>query len=166
MSITSLVRRNRDETPAVRRSAGDLLSLHRDFNRLFDELMEDIDAFPFPRPGKGMRTFTPNVNVSESDQEVKVTAELPGMDEKDIEVSLDNNTLTIKGEKKEEHEVKAGHSYHMERSYGAFHRVIPLPAQVNPAKAKANFRKGVLAVELPKTAPGKSGGRRIEVKAE
>ncbi|HEY0071404.1 MAG TPA: Hsp20/alpha crystallin family protein [Chloroflexia bacterium] len=110
--------------------------------------------------------FTPAINVTESDGEYKVTAELPGMDEQDIELSLHKDYLTIKGEKKQEHEDK-GNGYHrVERSYGSFQRTIPLPQEVDPDQVAANFQKGVLTITLPKLPEVQSGAKRIAIKGE
>lgn len=113
-----------------------------------------------------LSTFTPAINVAESDGEYRVTAELPGMDEKDIELSLHRDHLTIKGEKKQEHEEK-GNGYHrVERSYGSFQRTIPLPQEIDADKVAANFQKGVLTITLPKLPEVQSGARRIAIKGE
>jgi HSP20 family protein len=111
-------------------------------------------------------TFAPAVNVAETDQEVRVTAELPGMDENDIELSLQNGMLTIKGEKKEEHEDKGTNYYRSERSYGSFRRTISLPQEIDTGKVEANFKKGVLTVVLPKLPEPQSGARKISIKSE
>lgn len=166
MNIKSLVRRNREDLPATRRPENDLFSLQRDVNRLFDEFFGDFGLAPFRSLEERLPSFSPRVDVSETDAEVKVTAELPGLDEKDIEVTLEDEALTIKGEKKDEREEKTEQSYHIERTYGSFHRVIPLPAQVETGKVKAGFKKGVLTITLPKTAPQKASGRKIEIRAE
>ncbi|MDQ5827053.1 MAG: Hsp20/alpha crystallin family protein [Chloroflexota bacterium] len=114
----------------------------------------------------GMSTFTPAINLAESDREYRVTAELPGMDEQDIELSLHRDHLTIKGEKKQEHEEK-GNGYHrVERSYGTFQRTIPLPQEVDAERVEANFQKGVLTITLPKLPEVQSGAKRIAIKGE
>ncbi|MDQ3927617.1 MAG: Hsp20/alpha crystallin family protein [Chloroflexota bacterium] len=111
-------------------------------------------------------TFTPAINVAETDREYRVTAELPGMDEKDIELSLHRDHLTIKGEKKQEHEEK-GNGYHrVERSYGTFQRTIPLPQEIDADNVEANFQKGVLTITLPKLPEVQSGAKRITIKGE
>jgi len=95
--------------------------------------------------------MTPHVDISDKGKELKVSVELPGMDKDDVEVNLDDNALTIRGEKKsEETEEKEGY-YMSERSYGAFQRIIPLPVEVDPEKVKAKFKKGVLNIVLPKS---------------
>ena len=91
------------------------------------------------------------MDVKETDKEIHIIAELPGIDEKDIDVSLSQNTLTIKGEKKSEVEDNKEGYHRVERRYGSFHRSIPLPCEVNDEKIAAHFKKGVLTVQLPKT---------------
>jgi HSP20 family protein len=88
------------------------------------------------------------------------------MDEQDIDVSLSRNSLTIKGEKKEEKEDKGKDYYHMERSYGSFSRIIPLPVEVDEASIKASFKKGVLTIRLPKTTKAVEEIKKISVKVE
>lgn len=152
MSIRDLVRRkgNREEPERSERSP--VLAFQRDINRLFDDFFRDFDTAPgWPLAGRQAgHAFSPAVNVAESEKEVTVTAELPGMDEKDVTVELHDDVLSIRGEKKTEHEEKDKEWHRLEYSYGSFHRVIPLPASVESQKAKAKFAKGVLTVALPK----------------
>lgn len=108
--------------------------------------------------------FRPRVDVKETDKEISVTAELPGVDEKDVEISLAGDVLTIKGEKKAEKEEKSEERYHFERSYGAFRRSFSLPCEVDADKATAAYKKGVLTITLPKTAAA-AKSTKIEVKA-
>ena len=107
--------------------------------------------------------FVPNIDVHETDKEVRVVAELPGMDQKDVEVTLVDGALQIRGEKREEHEENKRDFYRQEVRYGAFERMIPLPAEVDPDKVKAQFKKGVLKITLPKTAEAQSNRRTIPV---
>jgi len=88
------------------------------------------------------------------------------MDEKDVEVLLSDDALTIKGEKKEEKEDKGKNYYHVERSFGSFQRVIPLPPGIDFQKAEAAFKKGILSISLPKTAEAKARGKKIAIKSE
>jgi HSP20 family protein len=104
------------------------------------------------------------VDVAEMEDEIKVSAELPGLDNEDIDVSLSDDVLTISGEKKEEKEEKGKNYYRSERSYGAFRRDIPLPSQVDADKVDAVFQKGVLTITLPKTAEAKA--KKVTVKAQ
>lgn len=111
-------------------------------------LMEDFQKSIF-----GGKAAFPVVNVSETEKEISVDAELPGLEVKDVDVSLDNGSLVIKGEKKFEGEEKKDNYHRIERSYGSFARTVPLPAKVNPKGIKAKFEKGVLHVTLPKAEP-------------
>ncbi|MHC2582306.1 HSP20 family molecular chaperone IbpA [Bradyrhizobium diazoefficiens] len=108
---------------------------------------------------------TPAVDVTESDKAYEITAELPGMDEKDIEVNVANDGLIIKGEKKFEREEKQKDYYVSERRYGSFERHFGLPKDVEADKIEASFRNGVLKVTLPKTAEAQKPAKKIEVKA-
>lgn len=138
-----------------------LLSLRNNIDRLFDNFFRGIDISPFAATPA---TFSPSIDVADSGKELKVTMELPGMNEKDIDVSLTRNSLTIQGEKKDETEEK-GSSYHrMERVYGSFTRTIPLPVEVNVDGARANYKKGVLSITIPKTEKSIKEAKRIPVK--
>ena len=108
--------------------------------------------------------WTPAVNVVETDAEMTLTAELPGVAPEDVEIELENNVLSIHGEKKVEREEKEeGKVRIYERAYGEFTRSFTLPATVNPEKIAAEFENGVLTVHMPKTAEAR--GRRIKVEA-
>lgn len=137
--------------------------LRQEINSLFDSFFRGFDIEPF-RGRFG--TFSPNIDVKETEKDISVTAELPGMDEKDIDVALSGDSLTIKGEKKKEKEEKGKDYYFMERSFGSFSRTIPLPAEIDLDKVKAEFKKGVLTVTLPKTAKAIKEIKKIPVKAE
>ena len=135
----------------------------KEMNRLFEDFSRRFELEPFGR--KTRAAFEPKVNVTESEKEIKVSAELPGMDDKDIDISLSENELTIKGEKKEEKEEKKENYYHMERSYGSFSRTLPLPCKVESDKVEAQFKKGVLTITLPKAAEAIKETKKIEVKS-
>ena len=108
-------------------------------------------------------TYVPSVDIFETDNEVVVKAEMPGMTKDDIQVSLSDNILTIKGEKKKEEEKSDKDYYRSERVYGAFMRSLPLPAEVNPEKIHAAFKNGVLEVRLPKTEEAKKKAINVKV---
>ena len=110
--------------------------------------------------------FSPKVDVIETETDIRVTAELPGIDEKDIDVSLVKDALTIKGEKKEEREDKGRDYYRIERSFGSFSRTIPLPIEIEPDKVSAEFKKGILTVTLPKSQKAVKETKKINVKTE
>ena len=150
---------------ATRRTQMDPFSqLHREIDRVFSDFMTD-----WPWTGRmnlmdrRMGNFVPDVDITETDKEFRVTAELPGMDEKDLEVTYLQGGLTIKGEKREEHEQEGRDFYHSERQFGAFERTIPLPSDINPDKARASFKRGVLSISLPKTEEARSTRKPIPI---
>lgn len=163
MAIKNLIPSGKKSVPVKREEYNPFAFLRHEMNRLFDNFFRGFEIEPFE---SRLGTFSPKVDVKETDKEIKVSAELPGMEDKDIEVSLSKDTLTIKGEKKEEKEDKGKDYYHMERSYGSFSRVVPLPNEVDADKAKAQFKKGLLTVTLPKTAKAIKETKKISVKAE
>jgi HSP20 family protein len=144
-------------------------SFRGEMDRLFDRFGAGFGMPSFGRMFDVMPTFrteltlpTPAVDITEDDAAYKVTAELPGMAEKDIEVALSDDVLTIKGEKTAETEKKDENTYLSERCYGAFQRSFVVPGGVDSDKIKADFAKGVLTVTLPKAAPAQK--KTIEVK--
>jgi len=142
-------------------------SLQREMNRLFDNFFGGLSPFPRASLERGSaESFIPRIDVSETDKEIKVSAELPGMDENDIDVSLTKDTLTIRGEKKEEKEDKGKNYYRMECSYGSFSRNIPLPAEVSTDKVEATFKKGILYVTLPKTVSAIEKTKKVPIKSK
>jgi HSP20 family protein len=135
-------------------------SLRREMERLFEDFSRDLGWEPSALSGAAM---APRIDVKETDAELKVEAELPGVDEKDVEVLLEDGRLTVRGEKKQEREEKK-ENYHLhERSYGSFARSIPLPFDVDPDKVKATFAKGVLTVVVPKPPEAKAKQKKIPV---
>jgi HSP20 family protein len=143
-----------------------LASFQREMNRLFDNFFGGFSLAPWEPLERGVTSsFTPRVDVSETDKEIKISAELPGMEEKDIDVSLTHDTLTIKGEKKAEAEEKGKDYYRIERSYGSFTRSLPLPVEVDTNKVEATFKKGVLEITLPKTAKALQETKKVAVKS-
>ncbi len=150
-----------------------LKALRQEMDRLFEDFDRGFLRSPF-RSGWSLEPFvrgelkwpsTPAVDIVETENEFKVTAELPGMDEKNIEVKLANGSLTIKGEKQEEKEEKKKDYYLQERSFGSFERRFQVPDSVDKSKIAASFKQGVLTVVMPKTAEAKKSEKKIEVKA-
>jgi len=146
--------RGRGESP--------LLSLHREVNRLFDDVFRGVGV---PALGGFEQTLSwPHVELGESDKEIRVTAELPGLDEKDVDITVEEGVLTLRGEKRSEVEDKdRGYS---ERSYGRFERRIGLPRDIEQDKASATFKNGVLTITLPRSAAANENVRRIPVNAQ
>jgi HSP20 family protein len=149
-------------------------SLRQEVERLFDDFDRGVWRPPFRRSLLGREPFwrrelaradMPAVDITESEKAYEVTADLPGMDEKNIEVKVANGNLTIKGEKQEEKEEKKKDYYLHERSFGSFERSFPLPDGVDKDKIEASFKKGVLTVTLPKTPEAQKAEKKITVKA-
>jgi HSP20 family protein len=138
----------------------------RDFDRLFDRLSHEF-RFPWSTerwwPTRELRLRMPAVDVYEEKDAVVVKAELPGMSKEDIDVTLTGSTLTIKGEKKREEEVKEADYHRSERAYGAVVRTIELPAEVKTEAAQATFKDGVLNLRLPKSEQAKQKQVKVEV---
>lgn len=137
-------------------AGGSIFDLHRQMNRLFDDLFEQ---------GPGGQSLTqagrgggwPQLEVEQNDKQIEVIAELPGVEEKDIELQIEDGVLTLSGEKRSERKDESGYS---ERSYGRFERRISLPSNIDDEKCSANFTNGVLRVTIPR-AEEKARGRRI-----
>lgn len=150
---------------------GSLLGLRDEIDSLFNSFLRGgplaahrfFDLDPFRRPG-GEGASLPSVDVAETENAYVITADMPGMDEKDIELSLSEDVLTIKGEKKEEREEKKKDYHLVERRYGAFNRSFRLPDGVDGEKIEASCDKGVLTVTLPKKAEKKAETKKIEVR--
>ncbi len=125
----------------------------------FGTLQHEIDRLL----GNGsLPSLMPNIDVTENDKEIEVSAELPGLERKDVDISIEDGTLTIRGEKKLEEE-KKDQNYHLtERSYGSFYRELLLPRGVDPSSVRATMSKGVLKVTIPR--PAHSETKKIEVK--
>ena len=168
MAITDIIPWTRpNRTLATRRQEMDPFnSLRREIDRVFGDFLTDsrwperMNLFDHQ-----MGSFMPEIDVKETDKEIRVTAELPGMEQKDIEVTFIDGGLTIKGEKREEQEEEKGDWFRSERRYGAFERMIPLPVDIDVNKAKASFKKGVLKVTLPKSEQARSNRKTIPVEA-
>ncbi len=138
--------------------------LRREIDHLFDDFGGDFWRAPFRQVERALGAM-PAVDVTETESGYEVIAELPGMDEKNVEVKLANHTLTIKGEKRDEKEETKKDYYMRERSFGSFQRSFTLPEGVDTDKIEASFKKGVLTVTVPKTAEAKKAEKKITVKA-
>ena len=163
-----------ESAPSGLRPRGPLENLRQGIDRLFDDFgigtwrpsfrgsFFDVDPL---RRAKAAFSGMPAVDVIETEKGYRVVAELPGMDEKNIEVKIANGRLTIKGEKQEEKEEERQDYYVRERSFGSFERTLPVPDGVELDKVDASFKKGVLTVTLPKTAEALKAEKKITVKA-
>ena len=162
MALKDIIPRNK--SLLVKREEADPFALiKRRMDDVFEDFLHGFDLQPFE---SRLGVFSPNIDVIENEKEIRISAELPGMEEKDIEVSLNKDSLSIKGEKKEEKEDKGKGYYRMERSYGSFSRTIPVPVEVEADKVEAKFKKGVLNITLPKTAKAVAETKKIPVKTE
>jgi HSP20 family protein len=144
------------------------LSLHREMNRLFDDVLRGT-GLPAAAGNQGQgrvgNFVNASMNVSETENEIRITAELPGVTEQDIDVSLDDDVLTIRGEKKSERTDDKENFHFVERSYGTFQRSLRLPFPVAPEQVQARFENGVLTVTVPKTGR-QERSRRIQVQGQ
>ena len=129
-----------------------------EFEGLFYDFARSLGL---PPNGAGA-LFAPRMEVAETDKEIEVSVELPGLERKDVDISLDGNVLTIRAEKKAEAEQKGKNVHVAERSYGVFYRALELPAKVDPSTVEATMSKGVLNIKIPK--PAQPETKKIEVK--
>lgn len=145
-------------------NGGELMRLRDDLDTVFDRFFSDpwgLMRFDRPR-GFGLVSM-PQMDVAETEREFVVTMELPGVDPKDVDINISGDTLHVRGEKRSEREEK-GRSYHYtERTFGGFHRSVPLPSSVDPDKVDAGYRNGVLTVTIGKHPDAKP--RRVSVRA-
>jgi len=146
--------------------------LRREIDRLFEDFDGGLRRSPFGRSIFDLQPLWPReswavpaVDVAETEKGYEISAELPGMDEKDIEVKFADGVLTIKGEKQEEKEEKKKDYYLSERSFGSFQRSFQVPEGVDSEKIEANFKNGVLRVTVPKSAEAEKAAKKITVKA-
>ena len=168
MSKTIDIKRHHHAVPAL---AGTWRDFRQEIDRLFDRFSEGFDSVSLQPFTNIQKLFEPlaadfshlSVDVAESDTSYAITAELPGVAEKDIEVSVSDDMLVISGEKRQEKEDKSHNRYISERSYGSFRRMFSLPAGTDADKIDAQFRNGILTVTVPKTA--KQESRKVDIKA-
>ncbi len=139
-------------------------SLHKEVDRLFNEFTRGFGVPAFrSHLGEGESRFSPRINVSETDTAIEISVELPGVEEDNIDVTLADDALTIKGEKQSEVEDKSKDYHLIERSYGVFRRSIPLPFKVAAESVNAKFDKGVLSISLPKPPEVEAKIQKIEI---
>lgn len=137
------------------------VTFRREMDRMFDDFFGRGTSRPAPA---GWQMLTPAIDIDETGQEIVVTAELPGISDKDVEVSVAGDILTIRGEKRAEHEEKSGDATYMERRFGSFSRSVRLPFEIKDERVDAKFKDGLLTIHLPKPAELQKAVRRIEVK--
>ena len=141
-----------------------LMTFQRDLDRMFEDLWQGFDLPVLGRFERERGMITPRLDLHETHTDIVLTAELPGMEEKDVEVVLGDNILTIKGEKKAEHEEKEKGYAFSERSFGSFERRIPIDAEIVSDKVDATFKNGVLTVTLPKKPEARKHFKRVPVR--
>ncbi|HEY9733471.1 MAG TPA: Hsp20/alpha crystallin family protein [Drouetiella sp.] len=144
------------------------VSLHHDMNSAFERFFNAFESPLFMPSSEISRDgfFQPRVEVKESAKEIRVSVELPGVDEKDLDVSVDNQHLIVRGEKREEKEDSTSGYYRMERYYGSFQRSVALPCEIDKDRVEAKFKRGVLSVTLQKAASAQLDAKRITVRKE
>ena len=158
--------RNKQEVPvrSIQQERSPMLAQFRvEVDRLFDNIFEDPwRALSKSSLGQTIASWIPSLNASEDEKQILVSLEAPGIDSKDIDISINGNTLTIKGEKKEEKEDKGKNYYLCERRFGSFQRSVALPANIDPDSISADYKNGVLRITADKT--GELERKQIPVK--
>jgi HSP20 family protein len=165
MSVRDLIpwSRGGNHMPGLYRSIEQdpFTALQRDVNRLFDDVFRDFDLPASIGRPHGWAGNWPNIELSETDKEIRIEAEVPGLEKKDVEVMLQDGVLTLRGEKRSQASDKEQHM--SERFYGRFERRIPVGMEIEEDKVDATFKNGVLTVTLPKTAQALANTKRIAV---
>lgn len=143
-------------------------SIYKDMNRISHDFSHVLRSYAPAHPGwwSQYTGVMPYVDVYEDENAVTITAELPGMDENNVEIRMSNNMLTIKGEKTSEKEFEGKNCFRKERTYGSFYRTIPVPFDIERDKMEACFKKGILTIKLLKNPIAKEGGTKIPIKPE
>ncbi len=162
MTLKHLVPWKRGSESLAMRHESPLDVWRSEMDRLFDRAM----SMGLDIPDRMGGHMFPEMDVRETDKEVKITAELPGIDEKDLEVKADESGLTLRGEKHEERKEEKEDYYLSERSFGSFHRHIPLPDGLMTDKAKAKFRNGVLKITIPKSPEAESKHKALKIEVD
>lgn len=140
------------------------MNFRREMDRLFDDFFTPGEPRSFAAPALSQAGLMPSLDVDETEQAYTVSAELPGIDPKDVELDLRDNALTLRGEKRSERKEEDGGRRYSERSFGRFERTIPFASEVDADRIEASFENGLLKVTLPKNAKARDKTRRIEIK--
>ena len=146
-------------------------SFRNEMDRLFEDFFAPGETRSFAGDGgaggrAGGLSISPSIDLHETEQAYEVTAELPGMEQKDVEVTLRDNALVLSGEKRQDHQEGEGGRRWSERSFGRFERYVALPEEVDADKVEAKFRNGVLKITLPKNPKARDKTRKIEIRPE
>ncbi|MGP9810767.1 Hsp20/alpha crystallin family protein [Rhodopseudomonas sp. NSM] len=162
MNMRDMIPWSRGSQPLAQSYQSDpFLSLHREMNRLFDDVFRGVDAPAVPNRLAAFGNAWPKLEIADADKELRVSAEVPGMEDKDIEVLLDDGVLTIRGEKTSKTEDKDRQL--SEHFYGKFERRVPIGVPIAADEVSAAFKNGVLTVTLPKAEPVASSSKRIAI---
>lgn len=165
MTLRELTPWRSSRVPAAYRDLSPFRAFHRDIDRLFDEFFGGLDMPTLRGEDRGFAAPSPRLDVTETEKAYEVSVELPGIEEKDIELTLADGVLTLKGEKKVDREQKEKGRVHIERSFGSFQRSLSLPSDVDEDKVEAAFKNGVLTVTLPKRPEARPHHKKIEIKS-
>lgn len=144
------------------------LALHREMNRLFDETLRGFGSAPARGLAPAGSGFVPRLDVAENESEIRIMLELPGLEQKDVDVSLTGDILVVRGEKRDRREAAGSKDerwHRIESRYGAFERALQLPCEVEGDKTSARFEHGVLTIVLPKAPSARPQVRRIDVQS-
>ena len=159
----SIFNRNNGTTVPVKRTAGPMPSFQTEMNNLFNRFSSLTPWSDLPLMPELDMEFNPRLDIKENDKEYLLEAELPGMKESDIDLSLENNILIMKGEKKEEKKEERDNYYHMERSYGRFYRAVPFAAEIDEEKISAKYKDGVLKIAIAKSDNAVKSKKKINI---
>jgi HSP20 family protein len=150
---------------SLSRAGGDpFADFRQQMDRLFEDFFGPVEGRALPE--SAAPALAPRLDVAETDNAYEISVELPGVEEKDLEVSVNDGVLSIKGEKRAESEEKKKNYHRIERSYGSFERRLQLPAEVDAEKIGADFSNGLLTVTVPKTEAAKAQARKIAIKSK
>jgi HSP20 family protein len=169
MPITDLIPWKRKDPVSLEQGSAPRIEEHplaafqEEIDRLFDDFFRRSGFGSLDRLREGWEDFNPHIDAVETDEDIRVSVELPGMDEQDIDVTISRDALTIGGNKRQEEREEGRNYYHAERSYGSFRRSVPLPCEVDASRADAVFRKGLLTITLLKVARS-STSKHIDIR--
>lgn len=165
MSVRDLMPFSRTSVP-ISRESNPMMAFQDEMNRLFSDFFGETFL---PSWWRGTiapsLSFSPAIDISKGEKELRITAEIPGLDSKDVHISAADGYITIKGEKSQESKEEQDGYVRQERSFGSFHRTIPLPDTADTDKAEASFKNGVLTLHIPNKAGAASKQRKIEIKS-
>ena len=162
-AVTPSTNGTKQQQVAVKEKVDPVYSLRHAMNRLFDEFTMGL---PFPKIVDDFSGLSPRVDIKETEKEVTITAEMPGIKPDEIELQILGDNLVLSGEKHAEKEEKKANYHRIERSYGSFQRTLPLPSGIDHDAITATSEHGVLTIKLPKTKAAQEQAKKIEVKAK